>query len=208
MATSYPTSLQALATPGAGAYQDDPGLELDVVVTTTNDTVLALQTKLGTGASVAAANQVLRGTGTGASAFGQVATGDITAGAVTQRLQTGVFSGTRTAATYADVDSTNGKLTMTTVGGDLFAIWVGYASNSSAAVVQHVALRIDAAAEVASVSVYSLPGAAGYPIPFCVAYLFTGVSTASHSVYARHINDSAIGTMTTAGYLTLIEIKK
>jgi hypothetical protein len=37
-----------------------------------NDAVIAVETKLGTGASTAAANQVLRGTGAGVTSFGQI----------------------------------------------------------------------------------------------------------------------------------------
>jgi len=42
-----------------------------------NDETVAIATKLGTGASTAAANQVLRGTGTGTSAFGAITNDDL-----------------------------------------------------------------------------------------------------------------------------------
>jgi hypothetical protein len=117
-----------------------------------------------------------------------------------------LFVGTRTAATYADVDSTNGKVTLQTNGGNLLAILTGYASNTLASVAQHVGLRLDAGADVGAVAVYSYASNAGFPVPFCVGYLFTAVAAGSHTVYARHVNDSAAGTMTTAGTLQVVEI--
>lgn len=79
---NYPGSLDALANPGATTKRNDPGYELHTVISTLNDATEAIETKLGTGASVAAANQVLRGTGAGATAFGQIVAGDLTSGVV------------------------------------------------------------------------------------------------------------------------------
>lgn len=205
---NFPTSLDAWSNPTSATYMDDSGFELDVLISRIQDAIELIEAKVGITSSVAAANTVLAGNSAGATTFRQVATGDIAAGAITQRAQSGIFSGTRTAASYADVDSTNGKVTLTTTGGDLLALWAGYASNSSASIAQHVALRLDSGSDVGAIPAYSFPSAATFPIPFCVVYLFTGVSAGSHSVYGRHINDGASGTMTTAGTIVLIELKK
>jgi hypothetical protein len=121
------------------------------------------------------------------------------------------FTGTRTAAGFADVDSTNGKVTLLTTGGDLLAVFVGYCSNTNAPIVQAVALRLDAGSDVNAVSPYSYAGLATYPVPFATGEIFTGVSgtpsvPASHTVYARHSNNSATGTMTTTGHLFVVEL--
>lgn len=139
----------------------------------------------------------------------------LTAGGLAQAIadavvgaRSAVFVGTRTAASYADVDSTNGKVSLTTNGGDLLVIFTGFCTNSSTGVVQFVALRLDAGSEVPSTGfpAYSFAGLPDYPVPFCVAWLFTGVSAGSHTVYARHSNVSAIGTMVTTGQLVVLEL--
>lgn len=205
---NFPASLDAWANPTSATYMDDSGYELDVLISRMQDAIELIEAKVGVTASTAAANTVLGGNSAGATTFRQVATGDIAAGAITQRAQSALFSGTRTAGTYADIDSTNGKVTLTTVGGDLLAIMSGYGSNSSASIAQHVALRLDAGSDVGALPVYSFPGAATFPLPFCATYLFTGVSAASHTIYGRHINDGATGTMTTVGTIIVIEVKK
>jgi hypothetical protein len=180
--------VQTIPNPGPTTYRDDPGYELDVVVSTIGDTLEAVQAKLGTGATI----------GTAALA----------ANAVTQRTISSGFAGTRTAAGFADVDSTNGKATLTTTGGDLLAFFFGSSSNNLTGVVQRIAMRLDATADVGLIAVYSVPGAASYPTPFCTVQLFTGVAAGTHSVFARHTNDSAAGTMSTNGQIVLLEIKR
>lgn len=98
MTTTYPTTVQAHPNPGPTTLRNDPGFELDVVVATLGDTLEAVQTKLGTGSSVAAANQVLRGTATGATAFGQVQTGDLAGAACTQLAQANLGASTSSVA--------------------------------------------------------------------------------------------------------------
>lgn len=124
-----------------------------------------------------------------------------------QRAATAPFSGTRAAAGYADVDSTNGKITLATTGGDVLVFFFGSASNTAGAVVQAVALRMDSGSDVSAVSAYSYAGLATYPVPFCTAALFTGVSAGSHNFYARHNNLSAVGTMTTSAYLIAVDFR-
>lgn len=208
MPTGYPGALDVMPNPLPNTLENAPGFELDVVISNLGDAIQAIEAKLGIGASAAAVNQVLRATGVGASAFGAVQTADVAAGAISQRLLSALFSGTRTAAGLADVDSTNGKLTYTATGGDLFVLFAGYVTNPTAGVAQQVALRLDAGAEVSHQSVYCYPGAGSFPMPFCAVALFFGVAAGSHSVYARHNNISAAGTMTTQGQMYGLELKR
>lgn len=83
MPINYPGSLDSLSNPTATTRRDDPGFELDVVISQLNDIAEALQAKLGIGASLpAAGGGVLRQTGSGASAWGKLQSGDIASGAV------------------------------------------------------------------------------------------------------------------------------
>jgi hypothetical protein len=83
---NFPASLDSLANPTSTTETDDPGFELDVVVSTIHDILEAVEAKLGTGADVAAANEVLVGSGAGATHFRQILAADITAGAVMKPL--------------------------------------------------------------------------------------------------------------------------
>jgi hypothetical protein len=68
---NYPTSLDTLTNPTASSHADDPGQELDVVISTLNDIAEALEAKVGTGAFVpTAAGDVLHAIAAGASAWG------------------------------------------------------------------------------------------------------------------------------------------
>lgn len=81
MTTTYPGAKDNLPRPGPATEMDDAGFEGDLVIDNISDAIEAIETKLGIGSSVAAANQVLRGTGAGATGFGQVVNGDISASA-------------------------------------------------------------------------------------------------------------------------------
>lgn len=141
-------------------------------------------------------------------ADGGVATADIAPNAITQRTASIPFTGGRTAAGFSDVDSVNGKVTLTTTGGDLLVLWTGSASNASAGIAQQVAVRLDAGGDSQATPAYSYVGNANFPTPFCIIMLFTGVAPGVHSVYARHSNVSATGTMNTTGQMFGIEIKR
>lgn len=82
---NYPASLDSAIHPGPGTFRDDPGFELDVLVSELMDRTVALETKLGISASTAAAGTVLRGTSAGASAFGALQVGDLAAGIVARK---------------------------------------------------------------------------------------------------------------------------
>lgn len=90
MATNYPTSLDTSTqqpSPSATTEMDDTGFEHDVVHTNHSGAIIALETKVGTGSSTAAADSVLAGTGAGTSAWttGALAN-DITGNADTATL--------------------------------------------------------------------------------------------------------------------------
>jgi hypothetical protein len=91
---NYPASLDSAIHPGPGTFRDDPGFELDVLVSELMDRTVALETKLGITASTAAAGTVLRGTSAGASAFGVIQGSDLATGLVARknRLINGNFS--------------------------------------------------------------------------------------------------------------------
>lgn len=209
MPTSYPGALDTLPRPLPSSPRDVAPYKASVVIDNISDAVEAIEAKLGTGASVAAVNQVLRGTGAGATAFGAIQTADLAAGAVTQRSQSAAFTGTRSVAGFADVDSTNGKITLTTTGGDLLVFFVGNTSNTLASAVQQVGVRLDSdGADRAIHPAYSFPGAANFPMPFTNAWLYTSVPAGSRVVTARHNNLTPTGTLTTTGWLIVIELKK
>jgi hypothetical protein len=80
--------------------------------------IVALQTKLGIGADVAAANEVLRGTGAGATAFGQVQAADIAAGAVgLQQIAETIVAGASVAdITFSSIPGSYRNLIVTLSG--------------------------------------------------------------------------------------------
>ena len=68
---NFPTSLDTLTNPTSTTMTNDPGFELDVVISTLNDIAEALEAKVGTGASTpTTAGDVAYVTGSGASAWG------------------------------------------------------------------------------------------------------------------------------------------
>lgn len=99
----------------ATSHQNNDNVTLDITAASNNvknDAIIAIETKIGTGASTPTANTVMRGTGTGTSAFGQVGlTTDVT--------------GTLPAAnggTGANLSTTGGSgqvLMQTSVGGNV-----------------------------------------------------------------------------------------
>lgn len=205
MTTTYPASVQALASPGSGTYQDDSGFELDVVVTTVNDTVEAVQTKLGIGSSNQSpvASRIMGADGTGTSSWRQVATADIAANAITQSAVAASPSGNTTATSYADI--TSGSATLSTVGGDLLAIAVLCAANSAAGNATYLALSLDAAAEVGE-EVFTA-GVNNGQFVLCVVRKFAAPSAASHTIKMRW-KVSAGTTTIYSGHLLIFELKR
>jgi hypothetical protein len=192
MPTNFPTSVDSLANPTATTRRNDPGFELHAVVSTLNDAVEALETKLGTGASTAAAGQVLRATGAGASAFGAIQSGDLAANAITQvgsSYSTSPYALTFSAS-YSFITDT--VVHITTTGGDLL-VWVSMAWYvATAATVKSIAVQLDSATDVPLAIVNQ--GVANQVEFVGGVYRFTGVSSALHDVYIK-VKASA-GTLT------------
>jgi len=87
----YPTSLDAFQNPSSNTKMDD--MPHATQHGDANDAIEALETKLGTGASVAASAKLLRGTGAGTSAWDKTApTGDIVGTSDSQTLTNKVIS--------------------------------------------------------------------------------------------------------------------
>jgi hypothetical protein len=114
---NFPSALDALSNPTATTRRNDLGYELHAVISTLNDIVEALETKLGISASVPAANTVLRGTGAGSTAFGQLQAGDLVPGTSTM-LKIGEVVGTGASGVMeiASIPSTYRSLVLEWVG--------------------------------------------------------------------------------------------
>jgi hypothetical protein len=209
MMVSFPTSLDTLSNPGASTKTNDPGFELDEVISTLNDIAEALEAKVGIGASTPTASTVLRGTGTGISAYGQVATGDIAANAVTQSGAAALGSSSTASATYVNMDNTNAKVTLTTTGGNVL-MWVCGSMVQSAGtdgVDAYIALQMDSGTDNEVSSLYNT--AAQSRKPWSGVFLFTGVSAASHDFRVRWKSGDAARTVQAIAVQTVVmEIKR
>lgn len=66
---NFPSSLDTLLNPASDQYTDDPGFELDLVVSDLQDIAMALEAKIGVVASTPTARSILAGISTGGSAY-------------------------------------------------------------------------------------------------------------------------------------------
>src|SRR5215831_15489796 len=108
---NWPASLDSFAMVAPTQETDDPGFELDLMVNRINTLLMAMEAKLGIGGvSTPALNQVLRSTVAGSATWGAIATAMLAAVAVT--LST--------------------ACTLTTTGGQLYAISHGTVQNNTA----------------------------------------------------------------------------
>ena len=73
--SNFPTILDSFTNPSANSPRNNPSLAQGQ--TDQNNALIAIETKMGTGASTPVVNTVLRGTGTGTSSFSQIQTADI-----------------------------------------------------------------------------------------------------------------------------------
>ena len=151
MATNYPAALdtttnQPVASALSGVELDGDGNANKVHSTlhgTHSEAIVAIETKIGTGASTAVANRVLRGTGTGTSAWAQVGlTTDVTgtlplanggtgATALTNLITLGTHSTGNYLATLAN--ATNGGTTIANSGSETAAATVAMNLNDLSA---------------------------------------------------------------------------
>jgi len=76
---NWPGSLDSFASPSPTQETDDPGFELDLVVTRIHTLLMALEAKLGTGSSTPVSGQVLRSAATGAATYGLLGDANIAA---------------------------------------------------------------------------------------------------------------------------------
>ena len=146
MATAYPTALDTSTqqpSPSASTEMDDSGYEHDVVHTNHSGAILALETKLGIGATTAAGastNQVLVKQGDGDTEWAAVPASTPTAITVADTTDTTCFVGlfesnTGDLAPKTDAGATynagTGVLTATGFAGPLTGNVTGNASGSS-----------------------------------------------------------------------------
>jgi len=93
----------------ATSHQNNDNVTLDITAASNNvknDAIIAIETKIGTGASTPTANTVMRGTGTGTSAFGQVGlTTDVTGTLPAANGGTGITSLGSGVATFLGTPS-------------------------------------------------------------------------------------------------------
>jgi hypothetical protein len=128
---SFPVSLDALANPGPTTETDDTGFELDIVVSRLQNVAMAIEQKLGIGASTPPATAaVLRRTATGSSAWGQLATADLGVGLVGQMFTVSIAG--LSAGTFALTPMTGSTISgVQTSGKLLFGVaLVGYGSTA------------------------------------------------------------------------------
>lgn len=99
MSTAYPNSTDSFSVPTSASTLDNPSHSSQHV--NANDAIVAIQTKLGTGASASTAGTVLRGTATGTSAWGAVVlTTDVTGTLPVANGGTGITSLGTNVATF------------------------------------------------------------------------------------------------------------
>ena len=141
MGTSYPTGLDTTTNlPVASALS---GVELDgdgnankvhsTLHGVVSEAIVAVETKIGTGASTPAANQVLTGTGSGTSAWGtvSVAMGGTGAASLSNLITLGTHTTGNYLATLAN--ATNGGTTIANSGSETAAATVAMNMNDLSA---------------------------------------------------------------------------
>lgn len=184
MPTSFPGAVHAHPSPGGGAFADDVGFELDVVVSQLGDTSEAVQTKVGISEASAAdtpvADTVLASSTTAKSKWRKVATADIATDAVSQIATEPSFAASTTSTSYADATPTGAVLT--TVGGKITARVVLCFNMSSSGLTAFLALSLDGAAEVKEV--VDIPANA-LQHTMSTQHVFTSVAAGAHTIKAR-----------------------
>jgi len=132
---NFPASLDVLSNPTGVQVQGSTTPTHAVHHANANDILEALEAKLGTGASVAAANTVLRGTGAGGSAFGAIQTADIAANAISQIWTATVstaFPSTTQPIGSGAVLMPDMSVSITTLGGPILYLFECMANNTGA----------------------------------------------------------------------------
>ena len=125
MPVLYPGAFHTMNKPGAATFEDEPGYELDVLVSQLGELAEAVQTKLGLGTSAPGATAaVLRRTAAGASAWGQVVVGDIANNALSQfqNATPTTSSPTTTAPASTVVAMPQMSVSLTLAGGGVLVV--------------------------------------------------------------------------------------
>ena len=76
---NWPGSLDSFSNPSPTQETDDPGYELDLVVSRIHNLLMAMEAKLGTGSGAPASGQVLRSTAAGSATYGLLTDSNIAA---------------------------------------------------------------------------------------------------------------------------------
>jgi hypothetical protein len=205
---NYPTSLDSLANPTATTYRDDPGFELDVVISTLNDIAEQVETKVGVGGSNQSpvAGRVLGADGTGTSSWRQVATGDIAANATSQGSDAvGSTSGpTTTSASLVDMPDMTVTLTLVAGSEVEVTLWA-VVSNSTLGAVESFSIRDDTAGVDGTSYSINAP-VAGYGHIAEISARYTGLAAGSRTFKGRWSTNS--GTLTASGGLRRLRVRE
>jgi len=208
MTTTYPTSVHTHPNPGPLTYRDDPGFELDVLVANLGDCLEQVQVKLGTGASVPAANQVLRGTAAGASAFGQLVAADVADGALTTILTANgsTVDPTYASGTAADIPQMSITFTPSGPASKLLVVYTGSHANTTASAVTAFDMLLDGG--LIQRREVGAPGA-NYTFPVISIYQTGNLTVAAHTFKMQWIvNAGTTKALSTFRSLYLYEFRK
>lgn len=206
----WPVGLDALPEIDPDAYQDDDGVEADLLINKHSAILELLQAAFGISESLAQntplADTVLTALTNGKFKWGKVLTAMLAANAVTQTaFASGSSSGPTTTSTSL-VNLTDMANTLTTVGGDLITILVSSFQLTSANNMS-MGLRLDSGSDVSTMT-WSAIASSGITVVFTIAK-FTGVSATSHTVNGRWSVSTGTGTATgVARFMLTAELKK
>lgn len=211
---NYPSSLDSLANPGSTTETDDPGFELDLVVSRIHALIQQLEAKVGIGASLPSAAGVLRRTSGSSTAWGQVVAADILAASLTTDLLAANAATKIWSASTGSV--TNSATTMFTIqtittpdwsGGPGFAVWTPYVNHSQLSASWGLYYRTDAGSNQqmvtgqASVASVAIPAAGVYPIP-------AGVPAGSRAHTFSFQTNLGVSWTIAGGYIIIVELRR
>lgn len=202
MTTTYPGALDALPRPLPSSPRNVAPFAASAVIDNVSDAIEAIEAKLGTGASVAAANQVLRGTGAGATAFGALQTTDIVANGITQigYVSTGTTDSTSSATA---VDILNMSITMTTEGGGVLVMYSMTALNSNLGAVSPFYAQRDGGTSDTQVTMFTKVAAMADVVAFFL--LYRPLTAGAHNFKIRWSTNA--GTLTSSGVRTMVAVE-
>jgi hypothetical protein len=211
---SYPASLDALANPGPTTETDDAGFELDIVVARLQNIVMAIEGKLGIGASTPVAGVLRRTTGTTTN-WGTIQQLDIGAGQISQAWQvTGIptsTTGQATTSLWATQPGATLALTGVTVGSIVLAMYSMQATHSlPSGRCEFRLIRTDTSAPLAQTSgPWGHATASQAMMHTLAAYFVVPVSPLTIGVQAQMIDGPATMNVNAAvGALYAVELRR